>query len=160
VTGVLPMSPDLPAGLVEIGRMHTPWGPGNCPRNPAEARARGGGAAAEIAPSFREGLEGLRSGQAVILLCWFHGARRDRLRLHPSHLAGPSGVFSLRTPMRPNPIGLIVARVLSMDAAEGRLDLDAAECWDGTPILDLRPWRAGADQPAPALPARAPSIGG
>lgn len=147
-----PDGPALPAGLVEIGRMSTPWGPGNCPRNPAEARARGGGAAAQIAPAYRAGLLGLEAGEPVILLCWFHGARRDRLQLHPAHRAAPTGVFALRAPMRPNPIGLIVARALQIDASAGRIDLDAAECWDGTPILDLRPWRAGADLPGPPRP--------
>ena len=142
--------PPLPAGLVAIGRLRTPWSAADCPKNPAEARARDRGARAEIAPAYRAGLEGLRAGQPVILQCWFHGARRDLLRLQPAHRAQPTGVFALRAPARPNPIGLIVARIVALDVEAGCLDLDAADCWDGTPILDLRPWLAGADLPGPA----------
>jgi tRNA (Thr-GGU) A37 N-methylase len=56
-------------------------------------------------------------------------------------------VFSLRSPVRPNPIGLHVVRLLSCDADTGRLDVDALDCLDGTPVLDLKPWRQSVDVP-------------
>jgi len=136
------------AGLVFVGRMRTPWGPQDCPKNPRDAGARGLPAAAEIAEPYRPALAGLAPGMAVVVLCWFHGAARDALVQAPRHMDGTAGTFALRSPRRPNPVALVVARITALDTAAGVLTLDAADCWDGTPILDIKPWRAGADLPA------------
>jgi tRNA-Thr(GGU) m(6)t(6)A37 methyltransferase TsaA len=135
------------ARLGFIGRLSTPWSCGNCPKNLREARERGGSFRAEIDPPFRQGLRGLAAGMPVILLYWTGLARRDMIVLHPGHRDAPVGVFALRSPARPNPIALAVVRLLAVDAACGALTLDALDAFDGTPLLDIKPWLPAVDVP-------------
>jgi tRNA-Thr(GGU) m(6)t(6)A37 methyltransferase TsaA len=90
-------------------------------------------------PAFLNGLEGIRAGDEVIVLTWLHLARRDVLRVHPR--GDPSrpeqGVFSTRSPQRPNPIGLHRVEIVSMVGE--RVRVRNLEALDGTPIVDLKP---------------------
>ncbi len=139
------------AGLVFIGRAETPWqSRDDCPKNLREARTRGGTAALTIDPPWRGGLRDLKPGDAVIVLTWMDRARRDLLIQAPRHREGTAGVFSLRSPVRPNPIALQIVRLLAIDAEAGRLEVDALDCLDQTPVLDIKPWRAGIDVPPEA----------
>lgn len=135
------------ARLRFIGRLRSPWARGNCPKNPAEAREQGGEFRAEVDPAFRPGLAGLQVGQPVILLYWTGAARRDMILLHPSHRDRPTGVFALRAPSRPNPIAVAVVRLLALDPEEGVLTVDALDAFDGTPLLDIKPWLPSVDIP-------------
>jgi tRNA-Thr(GGU) m(6)t(6)A37 methyltransferase TsaA len=93
----------------------------------------------EFVPGVLQGLEDIRPGDRVIVLTWLDRAGRDVLRTHPrDDLANPEvGVFSTRSPDRPNPIGLHVVEILSSDA--GRLQVRNLEALDGTPVIDLKP---------------------
>jgi len=88
----------------------------------------------------REALRELRVGDEVIVLTWLDRASRDVLRVHPrgdSRLP-ECGVFSTRSPHRPNPIGLHQVRISAiMDVV--RVQVDALEALEGTPIVDLKP---------------------
>ena len=90
-------------------------------------------------PAFLDGLEGIQPGDEVIVLTWLHLARRDVLKVHPR--GDPSraeqGVFSTRSPHRPNPIGLHHVEIVSMDGE--RVRVRSLEVLDGTPIVDLKP---------------------
>jgi tRNA-Thr(GGU) m(6)t(6)A37 methyltransferase TsaA len=90
-------------------------------------------------PEVREGLRSLRSGDEVILLTWLDRARRDVLSVHPR--GDPSraeeGVFSTRSPHRPNPIGLHRVEITAIDGI--RVRVRGLEAVDGTPIIDLKP---------------------
>jgi tRNA-Thr(GGU) m(6)t(6)A37 methyltransferase TsaA len=90
-------------------------------------------------PAVLEGLEGLHVGDEVIVLTWLDRARRDTLRVHPRGDAtrAQQGVFSTRSPDRPNPIGLHRVTVLSIDG--DRVRVRNLEAVDGTPILDVKP---------------------
>jgi tRNA-Thr(GGU) m(6)t(6)A37 methyltransferase TsaA len=136
------------AQLCFIRRLSTPWARGNCPKNLAEARERGGEFSALIDPPFRPGLEGLKVGQAVILLYWTGQARRDIILQSPAHRDGLTGVFAIRSPARPNPIAVAVVWLLAIDPEEGRLTFDALDAFDGTPLLDIKPWLPSVDLPA------------
>jgi tRNA-Thr(GGU) m(6)t(6)A37 methyltransferase TsaA len=86
-----------------------------------------------------DGLRDLRPGTDAILLTWLDRAARDVLVVHPRDdlTRPPTGVFSTRSPDRPNPIGLHRVRVLAVDGLRVRVgDLEAL---DGTPILDVKP---------------------
>jgi len=85
------------------------------------------------------GLDGLRAGDRVVVLTWLHRADRDVLEVHPrGDVAHPlQGVFSTRSPARPNPIGLHEVRILEVDGA--RVLVDALEALDGTPVVDVKP---------------------
>ena len=86
-----------------------------------------------------DALDGLRAGDDVVVLTWLHHSDRDVLRVHPrGDPANPiQGVFSTRSPARPNPIGLHEVRILEIDGA--RVRVSALEAIDGTPVLDVKP---------------------
>jgi tRNA-Thr(GGU) m(6)t(6)A37 methyltransferase TsaA len=90
-------------------------------------------------PSVLEALDGIRAGDRVIVLTWLDRADRAILRVHPrDDPANPMrGVFSTRSSDRPNPIGLHLVEVLSINAQ--RVRVSELEAVDGTPILDLKP---------------------
>ncbi len=94
-------------------------------------------------PEVAEGLRDLAAGAEVFVMTWLHQARRDVLAAHPrGDPANPeTGVFSTRSPDRPNPIGLHRVRV---EAIEGlRVLVRDLEAVDGTPIVDVKPVLAG-----------------
>jgi tRNA-Thr(GGU) m(6)t(6)A37 methyltransferase TsaA len=86
-----------------------------------------------------DALDGIAVGDELLLLTWFDRAERDVLRVHPrSDMSRPEqGVFSTRSPDRPNPIGLHRVTVLVIDGV--RLQVSALEALDGTPIVDVKP---------------------
>jgi len=134
------------ARLVFIGRVRSPWMQrSGTPKNPREARERGGGGRLELDPPYRGGLGGLQIFSHAIALYWMHEARRDLVVQLPAHASEPRGTFSLRSPVRPNPIALSVVRILSIDEAQGIIEIDAIDCLDGTPLLDIKPYRPGID---------------
>lgn len=85
------------------------------------------------------GLEGIAVGDALLILTWLDRADREVVSVRPR--ADPSrplcGVFSTRSPDRPNPIGL--HRVAVAEIQPGRLRVHDLEALDGTPILDIKP---------------------
>jgi tRNA-Thr(GGU) m(6)t(6)A37 methyltransferase TsaA len=86
-----------------------------------------------------EGLRDLRAGDEVLVLTWLDRADRDVLVTRPrSDPARPlTGVFSTRSPDRPNPVGLHRVQILS---AEGtRFHVRNLEALDQTPIVDVKP---------------------
>ena len=99
----------------------------------------------ELAADVRPALDGIASGQEIIVLTWLHQARRDVLRTHPRNdLSLPlSGVFGTRSPDRPNPIGLHRVRVLAVEP--NRIKVGPLEAIDGTPIVDIKPVLAVED---------------
>jgi tRNA-Thr(GGU) m(6)t(6)A37 methyltransferase TsaA len=94
----------------------------------------------EIDPTFADGLEGIAPGSEVIVLTWFHEAQRSVLKVHPrGNIERPlRGVFSTRSPDRPNPIGLHRVEVLEIEEGT-RLRICPLEALDGTPIIDIKP---------------------
>ncbi|HWC37963.1 MAG TPA: tRNA (N6-threonylcarbamoyladenosine(37)-N6)-methyltransferase TrmO [Acidimicrobiales bacterium] len=93
----------------------------------------------ELVPDVIDGLEGIAVGDRIIVLTWLDRADRSVLRVHPrGDATSPmQGVFSTRSPDRPNPIGLHDVVVLAV--AQQRLKVSGLEALDGTPILDLKP---------------------
>lgn len=89
--------------------------------------------------AVREGLRGLQVGTDVIVLTWLDRARRDVLVVHPrGDRARPQqGVFSTRSPDRPNPVGLHRVTIESIDGT--RLRVRNLEALNGTPIVDVKP---------------------
>ena len=86
-----------------------------------------------------DGLRDLEPGADVIVLTWLDRARRDVLRVHPRGdvTRAPQGVFSTRSPDRPNPIGLHRVRILAIEG--NRIRVGDLEALDGTPVLDVKP---------------------
>jgi tRNA-Thr(GGU) m(6)t(6)A37 methyltransferase TsaA len=89
--------------------------------------------------AMRDGLEGIATGDVLLVLTWLDRAERDVLRVIPrgDRTRGVQGVFNTRSPDRPNPIGLHRVAVLDVDGT--RLHVGDLEAIDGTPIIDVKP---------------------
>lgn len=149
--GEVPLADD-PAAMagnghvVFIGQIRSPWrAREECPKNMVAARSTGQTARIEIAPPFRPGLEGLDRASHLVILTWLHLGPRNLIVQKPRHAAVASGVFALRSPARPNPVGLHVARLLSIDVDAGVIEIDAIDVLDGTPVIDLKPYLPSID---------------
>src|ERR671916_1465875 len=90
-------------------------------------------------PWVLQGIDGIRAGDEVVVLAWLDRARRDVLRVHPrGDVSRPlQGVFSTRSPHRPNPIGLHRVEVIAVEGP--RVHVRNLEALDGTPIVDVKP---------------------
>jgi tRNA-Thr(GGU) m(6)t(6)A37 methyltransferase TsaA len=93
----------------------------------------------EVFPWATSGLHRLKVGDEIIVITWFHRARRDVLQVHPrSDSRNPlTGVFATRSPDRPNPLGLHPVVVRAID--ERGLRIGPIEAIDGTPVVDIKP---------------------
>jgi len=92
-----------------------------------------------IEPHLAEGIRDLHTGGDVIVVSWLDRARRDELSTVPGDDpdSPPLGVFSTRSPNRPNPIGLHRVQIIARDGM--RLRVNQLEAVDRTPILDIKP---------------------
>ena len=99
----------------------------------------------EIDASYLDALDGVSAGQDIIAITWLHRGRRDVLKTHPrSDPARPlTGVFALRSPDRPNPLGLHRVTIRAME--DNRLKVGPLEAIDGTPVVDLKPVLSAVD---------------
>jgi tRNA-Thr(GGU) m(6)t(6)A37 methyltransferase TsaA len=119
-------------------------------RDPADAPRQGDEGAPHaqlvLAPDVVPGLDGLQVGDELLVLTWLHLARRDVLHTRPRNdPARPEqGVFTTRSPDRPNPIGLHRVRVLALRSDV--IEVDGLEAVDGTPVLDLKPVLGGVEE--------------
>ncbi|MGE5290890.1 MAG: tRNA (N6-threonylcarbamoyladenosine(37)-N6)-methyltransferase TrmO [Micromonosporaceae bacterium] len=90
-------------------------------------------------PEVAEGIRDLRAGTEIIVLTWLDRADRSVLVTRPRDdpRSPPRGVFSTRSPDRPNPIGLHRVEVIAVEGT--RVLVDGLEALDGTPLLDVKP---------------------
>lgn len=132
--------------IVFIGCVRSPWTDrSTCPKNMSAARAAGRPAELVVDEAYRQGLEGLDGVSHIVILTWLHHSPRDLIVQKPRHASVARGVFALRSPARPNPIGLHVARLVGVDRETGTLFLDAIDVLDGTPVVDIKPYLASID---------------
>ena len=94
----------------------------------------------EIFPEFIEGMKDLKPGSEILLLTWLHQADRDVIKcVTRNNYDSPKvGVFSTRSPDRPNPIGIHSVKVISIDH-DGLIKVSALEVLDQTPLIDIKP---------------------
>lgn len=88
---------------------------------------------------YEDGLMDLDKNDLITIIFYFHEVDGYRLRLHPrGDQARPiTGVFNTRSQFRPNPIGVTVARLKSVEG--NRLVVEGLDAIDGTPVLDIKP---------------------
>ena len=143
---------DAPAGarglpqLRAIGTIRTP-------RHSVHGGPKHGGQGSEmegeviVESAFREGLADLEGFSHLVLLFWLNRSEGYSLKVTPHLDTEPRGLFSTRSPRRPNPIGLTVVRLLEVNAGEGRLKVAGVDMLDGTPLLDIKPHVPSWDSP-------------
>jgi L-fuculose-phosphate aldolase len=107
----------------------------DAPKNYSESNRVG---TLEIYPEYQEGLDGIVPGQTILTLFWLHKSDRNRLRIYPrgEKSRGLWGVFSTRSPVRPNPIAVSELQVLSIK--DNMIKVSGLDILDGTPILDIK----------------------
>jgi L-fuculose-phosphate aldolase len=92
----------------------------------------------EIFPAYLDAMADIRPGQTIVVLYWFDRADRSALKVYPrgDRSRGLTGVFSTRSPMRPNPIAVSEVEVLEVEP--GRIGIKGVDALDGTPVLDIK----------------------
>jgi len=93
----------------------------------------------EVDPAFASALRGMNTGDELLVITWLHLGDRETLEVHPrGDPRNPlTGVFSTRSPHRPNPLGL--HRVIVRGIEGTRLRIGPIEAIDGTPVVDIKP---------------------
>lgn len=136
------------AGLVFIGIIRTPWTSRmSCPR---QGRDDGPLCRIEVFEPWRDALEGIDAYERLEVLYWLHRSRRDIVLQSPRDDGTVRGAFSLRSPVRPNPIATSIVRQVGREG--GTLLVRGLDCLDGTPLLDLKPDRTLFTPLAPPTP--------
>ena len=128
------------AELCFIGRIETPW------RVRTECPRRGDAidgplCRLHVDARWVPALDGVEGHASLQVLYWMHEARRDLVRLVPRSHAEPRGPFALRAPTRPNPISSSIVTLVERRGSV--LTVRGLDCLDGTPLLDIKPWRGG-----------------
>lgn len=136
------------AGLVFIGRIHTPWV--SRMETPRQGRADGPVCRIEIFEPWVPALDGVAEFERLEVLYWLHLSSRDLVRQSPASDGTSRGTFSIRSPVRPNPIGTSIATLVGIDGAN--VLVRGLDCLDGTPLLDLKPDRTLFRPIAPPQP--------
>lgn len=142
-----------------IGLFHTRFTPqGGSPRQARLAMEEK--AILEIFPPYQPALESLDIFEYLIVLYHLHGVTDWDPRVRP--LASRSdrhfGLFATRTPRRPNPIGMAVAKLEKIE--KGHLHISGVDAWEGTPILDIKPYLPTIDRvPGPVNRAGEKELG-
>lgn len=95
----------------------------------------------EVFPAYTEGIKNIAEGNKLVILTWLHLADREILKCHQRNEVGSEklGVFSTRSPDRPNPIGLHTVTVIGI-ADERMIEIIPIEVLDGTPVIDIKPF--------------------
>jgi tRNA-Thr(GGU) m(6)t(6)A37 methyltransferase TsaA len=125
------------AGLIFIGRIHTPWTSRmDCPR---QGRHDGPTCRIEVFDPWAPALDKITEYERLEVLYWLHRSRRDLVQQSPRSDGTARGTFALRSPVRPNPIGTSVVKLIALEGTT--LLVRGLDCLDGTPLLDLKPDR-------------------
>ena len=129
------------ASLYYIGRIHTPWRRReDCPKIPAKRMPN------VPSCSIRGGSKGCMAWRpSATWWCSIGWTGRGAISYAqaPHHYTERRGTFALRSPVRPNPIAVSVARLVRVDG--NRLTVVGLDCVDDTPLLDLKPYFASTD---------------
>ena len=133
------------AGLVFIGRIHTPWT--SRMETPRQGRLDGPVCRIELFEPWAQALAGLERYERIEVIYWLHLSRRDLVLQSPASDGTAHGTFSLRSPVRPNPLGTSLVRLVGI--AGNVVSVQGLDCLDGTPLLDLKPDRCAFTPLAP-----------
>ncbi|WP_305968902.1 MULTISPECIES: tRNA (N6-threonylcarbamoyladenosine(37)-N6)-methyltransferase TrmO [unclassified Mameliella] len=141
--------PATDAGLRFIGWIETPFRVrADCPRQGDPEQ--GPDCTVILDAVYSPALDGIEQFEFIEVLYWLHEARRDLLTQSPKADGRTRGTFSLRSPLRPNPIGTSIVRLIARDGAA--LTVRGLDCLNNTPLLDIKPYRCSFAVQARAKP--------
>lgn len=127
-----------------IGIIHTPFTKvDQMPIQPTGDSSAAG--SVEIFPAYSEGLKDVDGFSHLILLYHLHEITDTNLIVVPFLDTEQRGVFSTRAPVRPNPIGISVVKLINIKG--NWLNVENLDVLDGTPLLDLKPYIPDFDAP-------------
>ena len=125
------------AGLVFIGRIRTPWT--SRLMTPRQGRHDGPVCRLEIFEPWVPAIKGVDFYSNLEVLYWLHRSRLDLVLQSPKDNRSTRGTFSLRSPVRPNPIGTSIVKLIGIEGAT--VLVRGLDCLDETPLLDIKPDR-------------------
>ena len=127
--------------LVPIGVIHSPYQErGQAPR---QGRLSENLITLEIHPQFAAAMDGIGRCSHLIVLYWGDRANREILKSPTPFSEVPVGVFTSRSPNRPNPIAFCVAELVRQE--ENRLIVRGVDALDGSALLDIKAYAAAID---------------
>jgi tRNA-Thr(GGU) m(6)t(6)A37 methyltransferase TsaA len=136
------------AGLVYIGRIRTPWT--SRLETPRQGRHDGPVCRLEIFEPWVPALQGLDLYKHLEVIYWLHLSRRDLVLQSPKNDGQARGTFSLRSPVRPNPLGTSLVKLVGIEGST--VLVRGLDCLDETPLLDIKPDRCEFTPLAPPQP--------
>ncbi|MFW9843076.1 MAG: tRNA (N6-threonylcarbamoyladenosine(37)-N6)-methyltransferase TrmO [Candidatus Thorarchaeota archaeon] len=92
----------------------------------------------DIASEYLTALKSLDGFSHIILVYWFHRAKNPKMQVKPFLDKEEHGLFSIRAPSRPNPIGISIVKLIGIEGT--RLDIEGVDMLDMTPLLDIKPF--------------------
>ncbi len=92
----------------------------------------------EVFPEYKEGLRDLDGFSHIYLLYKFHMAKAPKLIVKPFLEDIERGIFSTRAPVRPNPLGMSIVKLIK--CSDNILYIEDCDILDGTPLLDIKPY--------------------
>jgi tRNA-Thr(GGU) m(6)t(6)A37 methyltransferase TsaA len=131
------MAPPCDAGLVFIGRIRTPWT--SREMTPRQGRHDGPVCRLEIFEPWVPAIKGVDFYSNLEVIYWLHQSRRDLVLQSPKGNGNTRGTFSLRSPVRPNPIGTSIVKFVGIEG--NAILVRGLDCLDQTPLLDVKPDR-------------------
>ena len=129
--------PAKDAGLIFIGRIRTPWT--SRLETPRQGRQDGPICRLEIFEPWVPAIKGVDFYSNLEVIYWLDRSRRDLVLQSPKHHGSTRGTFSLRSPMRPNPIATSIVKLVAVEG--NSILVRGLDCLDGTPLLDIKPDR-------------------
>jgi tRNA-Thr(GGU) m(6)t(6)A37 methyltransferase TsaA len=139
------MPPPRDAGLVFIGRIRTPWT--SRLDAPRQGRHDGPVCRLEIFEPWLPAIKGVDFYSNLEVIYWLHLSRRDLVLQSPKNNKSTRGTFSLRSPVRPNPIGTSIVKLVGIEGST--VLVRGLDCLDETPLLDIKPDRCEFSPLAP-----------
>ena len=137
------------AWLRFIGTIRTPFATrDSCPR---QGKTDGPECRLVLDPLWQPALAGLEAFEMIEVLYWLDQSRRDLVTQSPRNDGTTTGTFSLRSPVRPNPIGTSLVKLERIEGSE--VVVRGLDCLDGTPLIDIKPDRCAFSPRAPAKAA-------
>ena len=131
------MPPPRDASVVFIGRIRTPWT--SREDTPRQGRHDGPVCRLEIFEPWVPALKGVDFYSNLEVIYWLHRSRRDLVLQSPKDNRSTRGTFSLRSPVRPNPIGTSIVKLVKVEGST--VFVRGLDCLDETPLLDIKPDR-------------------